>query len=1199
MACQVQLFGALQVATANGRVTIKGEKAQGLLVFLLLWPRVPYPREALAERLWPDASPARSRRNLSDLLYRLKQVLGDAWFLLEPETVALNPALALSVDVWEFEHCIADGSPAALTQAVDLYTGDLTPELYDDWLIPRRVALREQWLDALAQLGEHAERNQQFEPALTAYRRLIAADPLREEGWRGAMRCLARLGRHATALQHYAQLRQVLDAELSVPPSAETFMLAERLRSESLLTQPDDDVDRLTHPPFTGRRQERAQCLAAVEAAISGRGGALLLEGPAGIGKSRLLEEIANGARWRGASVVAGHSVEYPADAPLAPLIAALAQALDGPRAAQVEAILSAETLAALADLVPAWRGCASLPPAAPSEGRRRLVQALAALFKTLTELAPHVVLLDDLHWGAPALWMVLDALVAAATSQRLLFVLAYRRPEIEQTTGWEALQRWEREHALPAVTLKPLTVEETAALLPNQQRTIAAEVAAVTGGNPFFVTQALIAMHEGATVSDQPVLARAQSLHPSAYTALVAAAVLGAEVPFRLWAATTEMAPALLAAAAAQLMDHYFLQPVAGGYRFAHDLIQATFYAQMEPAQRQELHRRAAAAWLALEPANVRARAFHLDRGGLAAEAADSYVQAGKQDLTQFAFSEALSAFERALALTPATPTMARAEWLLAVAQLCDNLGDRVRQAAALESVQMIANVLGDIALTVRAQFGLGRLAAVTGRVEEAETYLRQAVQASIQIADPILRFDAHFYAGDLAARRGRPELAATYFEQAQEIARLNGDVMQEGRALRGLSIAARLRGDLHFALTLAEAALALQLAAGDRFGASVTHTNVLAALYELGAWDRLLRLAAEALQLKESLGDRHGAAIVRHMQGLAAYWLGDFAAARQSLQLALQGFEAVQDRRTAALARNVLGLVAEAGGKTDTAVELLAAALAAAKAVGAATEAAYAAHDLGTLHLQCGDAAAAIPLLEHARAVWQEQGSVLLELKSAAWLGLAWQQQGEVQLAEQIAASQLARWREGVPSGEAPQSWLWALQQLLTRLGRTADAEEVTRAAFSELQRQASEIQDDALRQRFFAGLPLHRAITAAYVQLHAAQRRIRVTLARADAPLGRTLLPDEQVAVEWTIQAPEDEAISDPTLRRRSILRRLVTEAAAQGAAPTDADLAAALRVSRRTILRDIEALTRTGVDLPTRRRAAASTDNTLSQ
>lgn len=76
-------------------------------------------------------------------------------------------------------------------------------------------------------------------------------------------------------------------------------------------------------------------------------------------------------------------------------------------------------------------------------------------------------------------------------------------------------------------------------------------------------------------------------------------------------------------------------------------------------------------------------------------------------------------------------------------------------------------------------------------------------------------------------------------------------------------------------------------------------------------------------------------------------------------------------------------------------------------------------------------------------------------------------------------------------------------------------------------------------------------------------------------ADAPLGRTLQPEEYASVTWTLDAPEDEAVSDKAERRRHRLRRLLQEAAAQAGAPTD-DLAHALVVSRRTILRDMEVL-----------------------
>jgi hypothetical protein len=99
---------------------------------------------------------------------------------------------------------------------------------------------------------------------------------------------------------------------------------------------------------------------------------------------------------------------------------------------------------------------------------------------------------------------------------------------------------------------------------------------------------------------------------------------------------------------------------------------------------------------------------------------------------------------------------------------------------------------------------------------------------------------------------------------------------------------------------------------------------------------------------------------------------------------------------------------------------------------------------------------------------------------------------------------------------------------------------------------------------------------------------QRRFTITLVRADVPLGRKLTDRDCVTIEWTIAAPEDDALTDPIDRRRHILSRLIAEARSAGAAPTDDDLARALDVSRRTILRDIDALAQSGVKLPTRRR-----------
>jgi hypothetical protein len=120
---------------------------------------------------------------------------------------------------------------------------------------------------------------------------------------------------------------------------------------------------------------------------------------------------------------------------------------------------------------------------------------------------------------------------------------------------------------------------------------------------------------------------------------------------------------------------------------------------------------------------------------------------------------------------------------------------------------------------------------------------------------------------------------------------------------------------------------------------------------------------------------------------------------------------------------------------------------------------------------------------------------------------------------------------------------------------------------------------------RVRFLAQLPLNQQIQAALAEW---QQQVTVQLVQADVPLGRKLTPDDYVTVTWTISALEDEAITDKTVRRQAVVARMLRDAAAQSAAPTDADLAQALGVSRRTILRDMKVLAEQDQLPPTRRR-----------
>jgi predicted ATPase len=282
---------------------------------------------------------------------------------------------------------------------------------------------------------------------------------LREEAQRGVMRNLARTGRFAEALAAYSRLALLLHDELDVAPAEDTQRLAEAIQTELSGQQNRSPV--LTRLPCVGRRKERALALAMVESAINGTAGMLAIEGPAGIGKSRLWEEIAAGARWRGATVIVARAREHPTGAPLEPLSEILDQALQGPRRAQIELLLPSETLAAVGDLYPAWRDRVPLPELPPVQARHRMAMGLAEVFRALTELAPHVVIFDDLHWAAPALWDVIATLLNGPAHQRLLIGLAYRRPGMETNEGWPLLQQWERDGMLATATLAPLSTAE------------------------------------------------------------------------------------------------------------------------------------------------------------------------------------------------------------------------------------------------------------------------------------------------------------------------------------------------------------------------------------------------------------------------------------------------------------------------------------------------------------------------------------------------------------------------------------------------------------------------------------------------------------------------------------------------------------------------------------------------------------------
>ncbi|HNB50994.1 MAG TPA: tetratricopeptide repeat protein [Anaerolineales bacterium] len=1172
---KIYLLGTFRIQDIHGTHTIGGEKAQGLLAYLTLHP-TPHGRETLASLLFPEASLDRVRRNFSDTLYRVQKVLGNDWLSVEGETIALRTDIPIWVDVWEFDRLATSSDPADLQQALALYTGDLLPTCYDDWLIPARELRRNHFLFALENLAAHQEAAGQRQQALLTTRRILLAEPLHEPAHQTYLRLLGRLQRYAEALAHYDYLTDLFRTELDTTPTPETQHLVQALaRERALAGSPLPSVE---PTPFVGRVAERAAALDAVEAAMLGKGSLLALEGEAGMGKSRLLQEIITGARWRGATVLHSLASETPSASPFAPLASALAPWLNSPHAAPLEPLLGAEFLAALAPLLPTW----PIPPS-PSPTPQTLTNALRTFGGALGRFGPFVLILDDMQWGSPALWACLQTFAPPFVQNGNLLLLAYRRAEIENTPGWETLQKWDRTGLLKIIPLPPLTVAEVAELVPDAP---APEMLhALTGGNPFHLQTWQTEPREASALPLSPAQ-RFGELSLAARDALACAAVLGEDIPFRLWADMVAVSPLGLAPLSEELVARHWLQPSPSGFTFLHDLLRTAIYDEIPPAELPVLHTRAARAYQTLEPDNVRALAFHLDRAGLGEEAAGVYRRAGDQDLARLAFREAQTAYDRALTLLSPHPTQERTEILIALARANEVLGERVQAQTLLEEALRDAQQSRNKPLQLQASVALGRALILRYRYTDAEALLRKALVLARQLNTYTVEIEIFLLLGMNYTDRREPTEARKNYTKALKLARNSGEPTFEARALRGLGICARESGSPAESLKWLEEALGVHRRSGGRLGEVETLSNMVTAHYDLGAWDQVIRTAEEVLPKAEALENRYSIAYLRHLQGLAFLNLGEYAPARTLIRQARDDFEAAH--ASTVFSDATLGLIAEEDGNEAEAKHLYQTALARIEPSHANYERPVVQQDLGILFQRLEQPLEAIPLLEAARAAWVEQEDRLGQLKSGAYLGLAYLTIGDRTGAEACATTGWAIFREGLPIGEKMQKALWGLYQLFIGLEKQAEADAILDATYAELQRQARAIQEVERRRGFFTRVPLNRAIVFAYDQLHGVPRTQTVRLARREAPLGRALREDEWVELIWTIHAPEDEAFADKTDQRLHRLKRLLHEAEVCEAAPTDDDLAQALNVSRRTILRDMQALAEELPRPPTRKR-----------
>jgi len=458
-------------------------RAESLLAYLLLHRDAPQPRQHLAFLLWPGSTEGQAQTNLRKVLHTLRRALPDADRLIEigPRTLRWRADVPLWLDVERFERAVAEDR---LEEAVEVYGGELLEGRYDEWQAGDRERLAGLYADALERLARRHEQQQRWPEAIRCAERLVARDPLREESHRLLMRLCQTSGDRARAVRAYHVCASTLERELGIDPAPETRAVYESLVAAAL-------ADRTPGPPpLVGRAAERAWLAAAWRAAASGRPQLVLVTGEAGVGKSRLVDDLRAQA-----GAVTAEARGYPAEGPLAYEVAT-AWLRSAPVAARMSR-LGRPDLTELSRLLPELSARATPPEPLPeAELRHRLLGAIGRAL--LAAGAPLLLIVDDAQWADAQSLGLIHYLIRSAPPARLLVAATARREELDQhhpltglTTAVAALGR------LTEIELTRLSREETALLA---ERITGAPPGPAgldrlyrdSEGNPLFVVEAL-----------------------------------------------------------------------------------------------------------------------------------------------------------------------------------------------------------------------------------------------------------------------------------------------------------------------------------------------------------------------------------------------------------------------------------------------------------------------------------------------------------------------------------------------------------------------------------------------------------------------------------------------------------------------------------------------------------------------------------
>ncbi|MEK7401682.1 MAG: AAA family ATPase [Gemmatimonadota bacterium] len=568
------LLGPPTLRNGVGQIPVGLGSGKPLALLCFLVVRGEVPRDEALALLWGDVAEARARNAFRQALHRLRLALGDDLVIGDRQILKIAVGDRLRADVIEFEKALDEGRHE---DALGCYKGDFLAGFdvgcaaFEQWAEIERFRLRSRCQLAAERSAQRALVEGRPIDAEVAIRKLLAVAPLDPRAIEVAASSFVAMGRRAEATEVLQQFRRRSVEDLGAPMSPALHVMLDRMASASRNRPVGDATQEIG---LVGRSAELGRLLALWQTLDEHSGGTVVIEGPDGIGKTRLVREFADSVRalgvlhmLHGVEGPKGYSVPYAAIAnALRPLV----------RAAGV-AGASPHLLAEAARLLPELRDTLQLPSAEPIEdesARLRMCEGVAALVEAAAYERPICLVLEDVHRSPAPTLDLIHYLAPRLRRSPILLVLTLAAEDashefvarLRTLAGGASSDRSAGMDESHHLVLAPLSAADTADLV-RQVAGSGTPVATIhsvarrAAGNPLRAMELARLVADGVEPSSLPVRTddivrdRIRACSANERRLFLAASLISRPAPLRLLAEASHV-PAVAAGEAAQALQ-------------------------------------------------------------------------------------------------------------------------------------------------------------------------------------------------------------------------------------------------------------------------------------------------------------------------------------------------------------------------------------------------------------------------------------------------------------------------------------------------------------------------------------------------------------------------------------------------------------------------------------------------------------------